>query len=172
MKTTKEAGFTILEIVVVLAILALLAIFSLPALESIREARVEGSVEQARAVLQVCDIARKKVLTSQTDANGVTSHTYSAITNWSPTSTLQSKLERDYRLPDKNALGTQILVKFDAKRCYVAVDLPFLQDEYGGFETESVSGTTRIIVSTRTIVTTSPSWVNQQKRFLHQEETR
>lgn len=172
MKTANEAGFTILEVVIVLAVLAMLAIFSLPALESIREARVEGSVEQARAVLQVCDIARKKALTSQIDAKGVTTHTYPAITDWSPTSTLQSKLERDYRLPDKNALGTQILVKFDAKRCYVAVDLPFLQDKYGGFETQTVSGKTRIIVSTRSVVSTSPSWVIQQKRFLHQEETR
>lgn len=168
-----QRGFTLIEIIFVLAIIAILTAAILPpSLERITEAKVDASLDQARSILQVCDIARTKALTTTVDGNGVYSHTYGSLVDWSSTASLQSKLTSDYNLPDKNPLNSQILVKFDAARCYVAVDLPFLQDNYGGYDTETVGGKTRVIVTTRPRTSAYPAWVVNQKRMLHDEETR
>lgn len=168
-----QAGFTLLEIVFALAIIALLSVAVLPpSVERVTEAKIEASLGQARTVLQVCDIARTKVLGTTVDSSGKYTHTYASMPTWSTTATLQAKLSADYKLPADNALGTKIMVKFDSARCYVAVDLPFLLDGYGGYVTETVGGNTRVIVSTRTKNSAYPSWVVNQKRMLHDEETR
>ncbi|MCT8162753.1 type II secretion system protein (plasmid) [Pseudomonas fulva] len=168
-----QAGFTLIEIVIALAIIAVLAVAVLPpSLERLTEAKIEASLGQARTVLQVCDIARTKVLSTTVDSSGKYTHTYASMPAWSTTATLQSKLTADYNLPADNPLGTKIMVKFDSARCYVAVDLPFLQDNYGGYVTETVGGKTRVIVSTRTKNSAYPAWVVNQKRMLHDEETR
>lgn len=168
-----QAGFTLIEIIVALAIIALLSVALLPpSFERVTESKIEASIGQAQSILQVCDIARTKVLTTSVDGSGRYSHTYASMPNWSTTATLQTKLANDYNLPADNALGTKILVKFDAARCYVAVDLPFLQDNYGGLVTETVGGKTRLILSTRPRNAAYPSWVVNQKRMLHDEETR
>jgi prepilin-type N-terminal cleavage/methylation domain-containing protein len=168
-----QAGFTLLEIIFVLAIMAILSTAILPpVLERITEAKVEGSIGQAQMILQICEIARTKVLATSVDARGRYTHTYGSLDNWASTTVLQSKLTTNYDLATKNALGSQILVKFDAARCYVAVDLPFLQSDYGGYSTETVGGKTRVIVTTRIKNSSYPSWVVNQKRILHDEETR
>lgn len=168
-----QAGFTLMEIIFVLAIIAVLTAAILPpALERITEAKVEGSIGQAQMILQICEIARTKALTTSVDAQGRYTHTYGSLDNWASTTVLQSKLTTNYHLPTKNALDTQILVKFDAARCYVAVDLPFLQSDYGGYSTETVGGKTRVIVTARIKNSAYPSWVVNQKRIMHDEETR
>ncbi|MDF5940698.1 hypothetical protein P4198_02295 [Pseudomonas aeruginosa] len=111
-------------------------------------------------------------MSSTVGANLKVTHTYGSLTNWSKTADLQNLLSADYRLPATNPLGSNILVKFDSQRCYVAVDLPFKEDNYGGYTTENVGANTRIIITTRPVQSSSSAWVTYQKRILHEETTR
>jgi len=167
-----QTGFTMVEFCFALAIVGVVVgAIGAGIADRIQESRITSSIEQARTVLRSCEIARRKVI-GTTVTGGVASHTYPALSSWSPTSALQARLATDHKLPVTNHIRSEILVKFDAARCYVAVDLPFLQDGYGGLETETVSGKTRLIISSPRRLSNGTSWVTQQKRFLHLEATR
>lgn len=169
----RSGGFTLVELAIVLAIMGFLSMVIVPnVFDRMQQARTDASIEQARSVLQVCEIARKTVLSSALNAQGVMVHTYPTLANWSTTQDLQGVLSKNYNLPAKNSLNTSIVVKFDAARCYVAVDLPFLQDNYGGFDTVTVNGKTRVIISTKPVRAMYPGWVISQKRYLNGEVTR
>ncbi len=172
MTVERQAGFTALEIAVVLLIILLaIAVFGPGIAGMLRDAKADASIEQARTVLQVCEIARTKITTSAVDARGRYSHSYNTIPSWSDTTVLQNQLDRDYQLPALNPMGTKILVRSDAQRCYVAVDLTFLQEGYGGNETITIGGKTRVIVTARPRSLGTPVWVLHQKRILHDEVT-
>jgi len=167
-----QSGYTLVELCFVLVVLGLIAgAVGAGLADRIQEARITSSIEQARTILRSCELARKKVLGSSV-SGGIATHTYPTLSSWSPTSALQEKLSTDHKLPVTNHVRSEILVKFDSARCYVAVDLPFLQDGYGGFETETVSGKTRLIITSPRRVSNGTRWVTQQKKFLHLEETR
>lgn len=168
-----QRGFTLLEIIVVLAVMAVLAAAILPpTIQRFTESKADASIEQAKLVLQVCEIARTKALSTAVDGSGRYTHTYGSLANWSSTSALQALLSKNYNLASTNPLRSQILVKFDAARCYVAVDLPFREDNYGGYQTQTVAGLTRVIVTTRQKRSGYPSWVIHQKRILNEEVSR
>ncbi len=170
---SSQSGFTLLEIAIVLMVISILALLGVTAfLDRMQTAKVEGSVVQARSILQVCDMARKRVVSSVTSANRRVTHSYNALTNWSTTATLQAQLGGYQKLPAKNKFGKDILVRYDARTCYVAVDLDFRQDNILGLETQVVSGNTRIIVNSRPSATGSTDWVGQQKRVFHNEASR
>lgn len=169
----RSNGFTLIELAVCLAIVAVMTVALLPgALEKLQQGKIDTAISQARNLIPVCEIARKKAVSSTVGAYNKVTHTYGSLSNWSPTSSLQSRLSADYRLPATNPLGTTIQVKYDEARCYVAVDLPFKEDNYGGFTTETVGGNTRIIITTRPDQNANSAWVSDQKRFLHEETTR
>ncbi|MGE8065115.1 type II secretion system protein [Pseudomonas sp. NPDC089569] len=169
----RSAGFTLVELAVVLAILGMLSMVIMSdVFDRMQQGRADAAIEQARSVLQVCEVARKTVLSSAINAQGVMIHTYPSLPNWSPTQDLQGLLSQNYDLPAKNAVNTDILVKFDSARCYVAVDLPFLQDNYGGLETVTINGKTRVVVSSKPVRSVSPIWVTSQKLNLNGETTR
>ena len=172
MRSRSQAGFTMVELAfVVLIICFLAALLGIAVQDTLLSTRASASIEQAKTVLRACEVARRKVLTT-TVVNGVATHTYPSMSTWSSTQVLQSKLTDDYKLPDKNDLGTSLLVRFDSARCYVAVDLPFLEDNYAGMETQTVNGKTRVIVTTSRKGATGADWVSDQKKFLHLEDTR
>lgn len=172
MRSRSQAGFTMVELAfVVLLVCFLAALVGIAVQDTLQATRVSSSIEKARTILRACDVARRKVITT-TVANGVATHTYPTMPTWSSTQVLQNKLTANYQLPAKNDLGTDFLVKFDAARCYVAVDLPFLEDGYGGMETQTVNGKTRVIVTTSRKGATGADWVSGQKKFLHLEDTR
>ncbi len=171
-RSRAQSGFTMVELSFVLLVISFLAaLLGIAVQDTLLASRVNASIEQAKTVLRVCEVARRKVL-STTVVNGVATHTYPSMSTWASTQVLQSKLTHDYKLPDKNDLGTSLLVRFDAARCYVAVDLPFLEDNYAGIETQTVNGKTRVIVTTSRKGATGADWVSDQKKFLHLESTR
>lgn len=168
-----QKGFTLVEISIVLGVLALIAIVMMPKVfDRLQQGKIDASIEQARSIVQVCEIARKTVLSSYVDANGVMQHTYPTMPNFVSTVTLQGLLGKNYNIPVKSPLGLDILVKFDSARCYVAVDLPYLEDQYGGFETVTVNGNTRVLITTKHMSSVYPSWVISQKKTLNNEDTR
>lgn len=169
----KQKGYTIIELAIAVSVVVLLTLTVTQGVyEYWREAKITASIEQARSVLQVCDIARRKVIATEVESTGAYKHDFLTLDTWSKTPQLQKDLGEDYHLPVKNPLGSDILVKFDAARCYVAVDLPFLAVDYGGYVTETIGGKTRVIITTRPLAGTSSGWVMHQKRVLHQEQSR
>ncbi|MDF5950393.1 prepilin-type N-terminal cleavage/methylation domain-containing protein [Pseudomonas aeruginosa] len=121
----RSRGFTLIELAVCLVIVAVMTVALLPgAMEKYQQGKINSSIEQARNLIPVCEIARTKAVSSTVGANLKVTHTYGSLTNWSKTADLQNLLSADYRLPATNPLGSNILVKFDSQRCYVAVDLP------------------------------------------------
>lgn len=169
----RSRGFTLIELAVCLAIVAVMTVALLPgAMEKYQQGKINSSILQAKNLIPVCEIARTKAVSSTVGANLKVTHTYGSLTNWSKTADLQNLLSADYRLPATNPLGSNILVKFDSQRCYIAVDLPFKEDNYGGYITENVGANTRIIITTRPAQSSSSAWVSYQKRILHGETTR
>lgn len=171
---TGQSGFTLVEITVVLAVLAMLAAVTVPAIfDRIQSAKVEGAISQARGVLQICDLARKRVLTSTRATNLQVTHSYRTLNNFSSTTVLQSQFTATRNLPVTNAFQLPILVRYDAERCYVAVDLDFSEPNVGGHVTQVLpNGNTRIIVSSRPKLHPGSDWVGQQKRIINNEQTR
>ena len=167
------SGFTLLEVVIVIALVGFLAATLTPAISArLEAAKLEAAVGQAQRVLKVVEIARKKILSSSTAANGQVSHTYTTMATWQPISVLVPMLSNNYQLPQVNTFGLPLLVRFDATRSYVAVDLPFLETNYAWHPTQVVGGNTRIIISTKPYKSSSSNWVSHQKRVMHNEIAR
>lgn len=168
-----QRGFTLLEVIIAIAIIGLLAAALIPTIGArIEDARLQASVKQAQNVLQIVELARRKISSSSTAANGQVTHTYSSMPNWQPTSAVAVILGGSYNLPPSNTFGLPLLVRFDDKRSYVAVDLPFLEADYTMHPTQTVGGRTRIIISTDPSKYASTGWVSHQKRVMHNENTR
>ncbi|HHX6291331.1 MULTISPECIES: type II secretion system protein [Pseudomonas] len=169
----RTKGFTLIEIAVCIAIAAVLTAAVLPSLmQSYQHHKIFSSIEQAKNLVPICEIARTRATGTTIGANLQATHTYSALASWSKTSVLQGLLGNDYRIPAKNPLGSDILVKFDSERCYVGVDLPFKEDNYAGYLTEAAGSNTRIIITTKLAGKSTTAWVTYQKRVLQGETTR
>lgn len=166
-------GFTLVEIAIVLAIGAVIAAMLAPVVfEKLNQSKLEASLGQAKTVLQAAELARVKIQSSTTSADGRVTHTYGDMSTWQPISALKAMLNGPSTIPDTNAFGSPIYVRFDARRAYVAVDLPYLDTAFDWYPTTTVNGITRIIVSTRNSVSSNADWVVQQKRTLNSEISR
>lgn len=171
MHTSK--GFTLLEIMVVLAIIVLLSItFVPPILEQQQTAKINASVMQAKKILQVVELARNKIASSSTAANLTVTHTYAAPTGWVPVSTVTAMLSSPPNIPANNLFDLPYLVRFDNQWSYIAIDLPFLESNYGFYPTSVVNGKTRIVITTQDSKIGNASWVARQKAILHGEARR
>lgn len=168
-------GFTLLEIVIAISILGLLsALLIPPVFQHFETAKLQAAVAQAQTVLQVVEVARKKISSSSVVPGSAykVSHTYTTMSTWQPISVLESYVDQNYKLPDSNPFGLPILVRFDSRRAYVAVDLPFRDDLYTWHPTVLNGANTRILISTEPSKPVSGRWVTHQKRVLHNEITR
>lgn len=162
-----------MEVAVVMAIITLFSIFFVPAVfKQMQSAKVEAAIKQANNILQNCEMARRKVISSTFDVRLNVTHTYASIPNWAGTAVIEGQVGGGLTLPRNNAFGNPILVKNDSHRCYVAVDLGFLLNGDAGYETETIGSSTRIIVSARPSLGASVDWVIQQKKMLSNETTR
>lgn len=170
---SNQNGFTLVEMTVVMAIIALLGYFLIPAVnQRLQAAKIEGAIAQAAHILQSCEMARQKVLTSTYDAANTVTHTYASIPGWSGTDVVENQVGAGLKLPRNNSFGNPILVKNDSHRCYVAVDIGFLLNNAGGYVTQTVNGNTRIVISTRPKLGAGTDWVVRQKKMLSNETTR
>jgi len=171
MRRTK--GFTLLEIAIALAIGAVIAALLAPVVfEKLNQSKLKASLGQAKTVLQSVELARVKIQSSTIGADGRVTHTYGDMSTWQPISVLKAMLTSTTPIPDTNAFGNPIYVRFDTRRSYVAVDLPYLDTAFDWYPTTTVNGVTRIIVSTRNSVSSNSDWVVQQKRILNSETSR
>lgn len=170
----KSKGFTLLEVVVVIAVVAILSALLIPFLfERLQTARIEASVRQAQRVLQFTDMARVKVNSSTTATTPLkVSHSQPVMPTWQSIAALEAVLVTNYNIPTTNPFGAPILVRFDARRSYVAIDLPFEIPNYGWHTVVPNGPNSRIIVSTRPDQERMVEWVKQQKLFLHEEPSR
>jgi len=166
-------GFTLVEIAIVLAIGAIITALIAPVVfEKLNQSKLQASLGQAKTVLQAVELARVQIQSSTTSADGRVTHTYGDMSTWQPISALKSILKGPANIPDTNAYGNPIYVRFDARRAYVAVDLPYLDTAFDWYPTTTVNGITRIIVSTKGSVSSNADWVVQQKRTLNSEISR
>lgn len=169
----RSKGFTLLEIAIVLAIGAVIAALLAPVVfEKMNQSKLKASLGQAKTVLRSVELARVKIQSSTVGADGRVTHTYGNMTAWQPISVLKAMLNGPSTIPETNAFGNPIYVRFDTRRSYVAVDLPYLDTAFDWFPTTTVNGITRIIVSTRNSVSSNADWVVQQKRTLNSEASR
>lgn len=169
----RSKGFTLLEIAIVLAIGAVIAALLAPVVfEKLNQSKLKASLGQAKTVLRSVELARVKIQSSTVGADGRVTHTYGSMTAWQPISVLKAMLNGPSTIPDTNAFGNPIYVRFDTRRSYVAVDLPYLDTAFDWYPTTTVNGITRIIVSTRNSVSSNADWVVQQKRTLNSEASR
>lgn len=171
-----QQGFTLLELAAVLGILAIIASFLVPVIfEPIRNAKIEGGIEQAKGILASCDLARVKPVASVRAANGVTvTNTYrSDYNSWTNASTLQTILGAGHKMATTNPFGRPYLFKMSSAGCLVALELDSLIDGWAGYQTEVQGGRTRIIVgSSNRKSSVAPEWVRHQKRILSGETFR
>ncbi|WP_063340807.1 MULTISPECIES: type II secretion system protein [Pseudomonas] len=173
MRRTRQKGFTLIEMAVVMAIISLMAYFLLPAInQRLQSAKIEAAVAQANNILQSCEMARRRVLTSTFDAANTVTHTYASIPSWSGTNVIENQVGAGLKLPRNNAFDNPILVMNDSRRCYVAVDIGFLLNNVGGYVTQTVNGNTRIIISARPKLGAGVDWVLRQKKLLSTESSR
>jgi prepilin-type N-terminal cleavage/methylation domain-containing protein len=173
MSRSKQKGFTLFELSVVLAIISLMSVFLVPVVKQrLQAGKLEAAISQASNILQSCEMARQKAITSSIDAKGTATHTYASIPNWAGTDVVETQVGAGIKLPRNNLFGNPILVKNDSNRCYVAVDLDFLLSNATAYTTQIVNGNTRIIISTRPKLGAGVDWVIQQKRLLNKEATR
>jgi prepilin-type N-terminal cleavage/methylation domain-containing protein len=170
----KQHGFTTVELMVVLAILGILSVILVPSIQDqMLEAKIEGSVEQARQVLAACNLVRVKPRSSYRDPTTLkVTHTYGqTYSSWTDVSVLQSRLTGSYFIPNANAFGRPYLFQMYPDTCVVAVEVDQLVDGWMGYQTESDGVRTKIIVGTSANDTLSP-WVLSQKRSLNDETFR
>jgi prepilin-type N-terminal cleavage/methylation domain-containing protein len=168
-----QNGFTLIELAIVFVIIGVVATALVPSvMERVDAARLDASVQQAQKVLKIVELARKKIVSSSTATNLQVTHTYNNLTNWQTINVVQLMLGQNYNLPANNTFGLPLLVRFDDKRSYVAVDLPYLEPNYSWHPTVMVGGNTRIIISTKDAITADSSWVKHQKRMMHNEIAR
>lgn len=171
-----QQGFTLLELAAVLGILAVIATFLVPVIyEPIRNAKIEGGIEQAKGVLASCNLVRVKPISSVRAANGVTvTNTYRAdYTSWTNASTLQAILGAGHKMTTINPFGRPYLFKMYGEGCLVALELDELIDGWAGYQTEIQGGRTMIIVgSSNRKSSVAPEWVHHQKRILSGETFR
>ncbi|OZB34345.1 MAG: hypothetical protein B7X51_01790 [Pseudomonas sp. 34-62-33] len=171
----RQAGFTVIEMGVVLAIIAIILSFMLPVIaEPIDHAKINGAVSQAKEIVAACDVAR--VSPTSTTRNSTTlfvtstyGPTYSA---WTNVSVLKGMLSTDYVIPDENPFGNPYYFKMTGKSCSVAVELDWEVDGWRGYDLEKVGTRSRIIVATPARSTAGPAWVQHQKRLLTGESIR
>ena len=169
----RSKGFTLVEIAIVIAIGALIVAMLAPVVfEKLNQSKLKASLGQARTVLQSVELARIKIQSSSVGADGRVTHTYGDMTAWQPISVMKAMLNGPSNIPETNAFGNTIYVRFDNRRAYVAVDLPYLDTGFDWYPTTTVNGMTRIIVSTRNSVSSNADWVVQQKRSLNSEASR
>ncbi|MFL1449355.1 Tfp pilus assembly protein FimT/FimU [Pseudomonas tritici] len=171
----RQAGFTLLEVMVVMAVMGIISAFMIPYIaEPIRNAKIKGSVEQAKEVVAACNLVRMTPVSStRNPVTLVVTHVYhSDYTSWTPVATLKSMLSADYPLPTENSFNRPIYFKMVERSCSVAVELDGLIDGWEGYATETDGARTRIIVRNSTRSTSGPVWVQHQKRFLTGESVR
>lgn len=168
-----QRGFTLVEITVVLFIIGLLASFiTPPIMKQIESAKIDSSIVQANNILQFCEMARRKVLSTTLDSRVTATHVFATIPDWAQTDVLEGQIGAGISIPRLNPFKNPILVKNDSHRCYVGIDIGFMLDNAAGYTTQTVNGKTRIIISARPKLGTSVDWVIKQKKLLNSEVAR
>ncbi|WP_121498434.1 type II secretion system protein [Pseudomonas aeruginosa] len=171
----RQAGFTAIEMVVVLAIIAIILAFMLPVIaEPIEHAKIRGAVSQAKEIVAACNVARvSPASTSRNATTLVVSSTYGpGYSAWTAVSVLKGLLSSDYVIPDENPFGNPYYFKMTDKSCTVAVELNRTVDGWEGYDLETAGTKSRIIVATPARSTAGPAWVQHQKRLLTGESIR
>jgi prepilin-type N-terminal cleavage/methylation domain-containing protein len=171
----RQAGFTAIEMVVVLAIIAIILAFMLPIIaEPIEQAKIRGAVSQAKEIVAACNVARvSPASTSRNATTLVVSSTYGpGYSAWTAVSVLKGLLSSDYVIPDENPFGNPYYFKMTDKSCTVAVELNRTVDGWEGYDLETAGTKSRIIVATPARSTAGPAWVQHQKRLLTGESIR
>lgn len=171
----QQAGFTAIEMVVVLAIIAIILAFMLPVIaEPIDQAKIRGAVSQAKEIVAACNVARvSPASTSRNNTTLFVTSTYGpGYSSWTNVSVLKGLLSSDYVIPGENPFGNPYYFKMTDKACTVAVELNWTVDGWEGYELEAAGNRTRIIVATPARSTAGPAWVQQQKRLLTGESIR
>lgn len=167
-------GFTFVELAITLAIVSVLAATILPsARDMVNNGRTTASIEQAEALLAVCDVARKKAIgTVVSTARYIVNVVHNTPIDWTTSDKLALFVTDDFKVPTLNAHSNPIFFKFDAELCYVAVDVPGSVPNLEGYVTTPQGKNTRIIVSSRQLPPSKPHWVNHQQRVLYNDAPR
>lgn len=171
----RQAGFTVIELMVVILIIAVLTVFLMPSIwQPIRDAKITGGVAQAKEIVSACDLLRVTPLSSTRDtSNQKVTPTYGPLyASWTDAAVLSSKLSSDYSLPTENPFGRPYYFKMTERTCTVAVELDELIDGWEGYDIETAGTRTRIVVSTPARDMAGAAWVQQQKRLLTGESIR
>lgn len=171
----RQAGFTLLEITVVMAIIAVILAFMTPyIMEPIRNAKITGAVSQAKEVVSACNLVRVGAASFSRDS--VNYKVYSSYgplySGWTDAKTLKTQLAPDYYLPTVNPFGMPYLFKMTEKTCTAAVDLDTQVPGWEGYETEDIGSRTRIVVGLPVRGGGGPVWIQHQKRVLNAETIR
>ena len=167
-------GFTLIELAVTMAIVSFLAATILPsAVDALNNARTTASIKQAQELLAVCDVARTKAIgTVISKDRYIIEVVHNASVDWTTSDQLAQFVTDGFKVPTLNAHKNPIYFKFDAERCYVAVDVPGNIPNLEGYVTLPQGANTRIIVSSRQLPPSKPHWVNHQQRVLYNDAPR
>jgi len=173
--TVRQAGFTLIELTVVMAILGIMISFMVPVIaEQILHAKIEGAVSQAKDVVAACDVARVSPATnSRSPTTQLVTVTYgSDYLNWTDVSVLKARLSANFKVPEVNPFGFPYYFKMTSSTCLAAIQLDELIDGWQGYVTEVIAGKTWIVVSLPARRMVGPSWTKHQKRLLTNESIR
>lgn len=171
----KQSGFTMVELAVVFALLALLLLVITALIwEPIRNARIDGAVQQAKEINSACEIVRVSPATASRDPiTRKVSTTYGALyPNWTPVSTLNGRIATANQVPAINPFDLPYYFTMSEKACAVAVDVDVILDGWRGLETEVSGSRTRIVVGVSARKISGPEWLQNQKRILNAETIR